>query len=408
MKIRYVFDEIVPSTQTDTEQVLNTVSALGRRGIGVELLIPRRNGCPTRTADELREYYQLEGEFEVRELPARITPVRPLEKAAHSVQALSTMEPVDVWYTRNLSSIAAGLLGGYRVAYDHFRPWSDQYPPMEPVLRALMLHPRFLGALLHSEHCRESYLRIGIPAERLEVAHNGYEPKKLRDRLTRQQARALVGLVPMDPVGPVAAYAGHINERKGLDVLLDLARSTPEMTLLLIGSEGDGPVEQAARSVKNVQIIPWQKFDRTVAYLQAADFLLVPMSLSPLQRHGNTVLPMKLFTYLASGRVIVAPLAPDTAELLKNGENALLVEPGDVDGARQAIRQAWSDGDAWERLAQGARRTSEGLTWDARAERIETFLEKRLRACNDRWVEGGGWSAGDWILRSAKWLQRAR
>jgi hypothetical protein len=69
VRILYAFDEILPSTATDTEQVVNTVAALARSGVSVELRLPRMGGRPAPTAAALRRYYQVEGNFSVAEFP---------------------------------------------------------------------------------------------------------------------------------------------------------------------------------------------------------------------------------------------------------------------------------------------------------------------------------------------------
>jgi glycosyltransferase involved in cell wall biosynthesis len=91
------------------------------------------------------------------------------------------------------------------------------------------------------------------------------------------------------------------------------------------------------------------------------------------------VLPLKLFAYLAAGRPILAPAAPDTAELLSDGENALLVPPGDAGAAAAALDRLREPALA-ARLGAAALAQSRALTWDRRAEKIETFLRDRLSA----------------------------
>ena len=60
MRIAYAYDEPLPHTGADAEQVVNTVAALGRNGVSVQLLIPSvSNDAPQPAA--LREYFQVEG-----------------------------------------------------------------------------------------------------------------------------------------------------------------------------------------------------------------------------------------------------------------------------------------------------------------------------------------------------------
>jgi glycosyltransferase involved in cell wall biosynthesis len=171
-----------------------------------------------------------------------------------------------------------------------------------------------------------------------------------------------------------------MNARKGLDLILQSARVAPELSFVLVGSEGEGPIETEARRLANVRVVPWQRFGDLAPWLYAADVLIIPPSLVPLERHGNTVLPIKLFLYLAAGRVVLAPRAPDTSELLSDGTNAALVPAGDVLATVARLRQLALDQAQADRLAGGALATASNLTWDARGLRIATFLRQRVAA----------------------------
>ena len=107
-----------------------------------------------------------------------------------------------------------------------------------------------------------------------------------------------------------------------------------------------------------MRIVPWQRFSDLAPYLYAADVLIIPPSLEPLEQHGTTVLPIKLFLYLAAGRAILAPIAPDTAELLRADANAALVPPGDIDAMLDMLRRLIHDVPLAERLGAAALETA--------------------------------------------------
>jgi glycosyltransferase involved in cell wall biosynthesis len=400
MRILYVSDALMPDTGADTEQVVNTVSALARQGLVLELLLPGR-ATGAGDAEALRDYYQVQGAFTVHLLRRRYHGIRGLEKWSHALRAPHhpAAATADLIYTRNLPVAWSFLRSGRRVAYEHFRPWGEQHPPLQPFLRHVLRHPNLIGAVFHSQHTLQSYLRLGIPESRLLVAHNGWAPARMEPRLSRAEARARLGL---EPDRFTVLYSGRINARKGLDVLLDAARATPEFAFLLVGSEGEGAVEAAARRLSNVRVVPWQRFSDLAPWLYAADVLMIPPSLVPLERHGNTVLPIKLFLYLAAGRVVLAPHAPDTAELLSNG-NAALVPPGDVAATVTRLRRLAASPAEMERLAAGALATAQDLTWDARAKRIATFLKARLSG-TDGPAPADSWRQARWLTEVGRWL----
>ncbi len=405
MRIAYVFDVPLPGTGADTEQVVNTAAALARRGHSLTLLVPGPADGPA-DVDHLRDYYHVSGEFAVQQLRFRYRGLRLFEKWSHALRASRhpALGTVDVVYTRNLPVAGAMLRAGHRVVYEHFRPWGDQYPLLQPYLRWLLHHPALLGAIFHSNFARTSYLRLGVPPERLFVAHNGWDPARMEPRLSREAARARLGL-SNDPFTVV--YSGRMNLRKGLDILLAAARAAPEIAFVLIGSEGEGPVEREARAVTNVRVVPWLKFSELAPWLYAADVLVIPPSLAPLERHGNTVLPIKLFLYLAAGRALIAPRAPDTVELLSDDDNAVLVPPGNAPALVAALRALAADSHRAARLAAAAFRTAADLTWDARAGHIEDFLERRLHApASTSFPHPDTWSAARWLGESIRRILR--
>jgi len=400
MRILYVYDASMPDTGADTEQVVNTVSALARQGLDLDLLIPARMNGPG-DAGVLSQYYQVQGNFAVHLLRRRYHGLRGLEKWSHALRAPRHPAAVtaDLIYTRNLPAAWSFLRAGRRVMYEHFRPWGDQHPPLQPFLRKVLRHPNLVGAVFHSRHALQSYLRLGIPESRLLVAHNGWDPARMEPRLSRAEARAALGL---EPGRFTVVYSGRMNARKGLDVILEAAREAPELAFVLVGSEGEGPVEAEARALRNVRVVPWQRFGDLAPWLYAADVLVIPPSLAPLERHGNTVLPIKVFLYLAAGRVLLAPRAPDTAELLSDGVNAALVPPGDVAAVVARLRALAANREETERLARGALATAQNLTWDARAKRIAAFIRERLTAPPTAPVRDP-WRPVQWLREVARW-----
>ena len=81
--------------------------------------------------------------------------------------------------------------------------------------------------------------------------------------------------------------------------------------------------------------------------------------------------PTKLFEYLAMGKGIVASRLGQVGEVIIDGENGLLVEPGDADGLARAIERLAVDGELRSRLGAAARKTAiERYTWRHNAARV--------------------------------------
>lgn len=378
MRLLYPLMWSRPDRKACREQSINTVAALARRGIEATLLMPRGPDDPALTADQLRDYYCVEGPFHLVQRESRWAGEALLRTLFWLRQVFRDPEIAghDLLYSRVPAMLGMGGRAPLPFAVDHYRPWPDDLPLIRPLLRRTAARRNCLGFVLHSAFAAGAYARAGVPREKLLVAHNGAEPRRMGEPGGKKAARARLGL---DEDRFIAAYAGRLNAQKGLDALLAMAALRPDILFLLVGSEGDGPIEAEARRHANVQVVPWQAPAELPAWLHAADVLLIPPSRAPLEQFRNCVLPLKLFAYLAAGRPILAPVAPDTAELLIDGENALLVPPGDA-GAAAAALDRLHEPALGARLGDAANELSVELTWDKRAERIGTFLEARLNA----------------------------
>lgn len=378
MRVLYPLLWSAPGRQACRAQTMNTVAALARRGHQVTLLMPRGERDAALDADVLRAYFEVEGDFILVQRTSRWAgeALWPSLRWLRQVFRDPLLDGADLILSRVPAMLAVGQRAPLPFVTDHYKPWPDAIPAIRPLIRRTARSARCLGFILHSDYAANAYRRLGVARDKLLVAHNGAAPAPA-DAPEKREARARLGL-PLDR--PIVAYAGRINARKGLDQLLALADLRPEILFLLVGSEGEGPIERAATSRANVRIEAWAAPSALPAWLAAADVLVIPPSRAPLERHGDCVLPLKTFAYLAAGRPILAPDAPDTRELLKDGEAAMIVPPELPQEAAAALDRLLAEPGLSERLGANARRLSENLTWDKRAEKIEAFLEARLRA----------------------------
>lgn len=400
-RILFSYENLLPASQADAEVVLNTAGALAGRGHDAILSVPAPPELPPDFEREVLDYYGIEAPLKITPMPS-FTKNIALQHAYHAMHFPEhpAFADVDFIYARNPIVVMRALQCGQRVLMDHYRPWGDQFPPLQPVFRRFMTHPRFLGLVVHSAYSYESYRRLGIPATKLRVVHNGFDPRRMDPVLSKQEARALLDL---PPASRIVTYAGRVNDKKGLEIILELADRMPEVSFVLVGSTGRGPIELEAETKSNVRVVPWQTSGSIAPYLYASDVLTIPPSSAPLERVGNTVLPLKLFLYLATGRAIFAAASPDTAEILEHDHNAWLVSAGDTSEAERQLRILLDDPGRLERLGRACQEQAAGLTWDGRAAKIDTFVEECL-ARDPAAVEKEPWSASACARDSAKWL----
>ena len=379
MKVAYVFDQVLPCVAADVEQVVNTISAMSKLpGVELTLIIPADNDKINTNAEEIRQFYHVDGPFKVELYHSTFPGNRMIEKVAHPLicaRYYKVMRQFDVIYCRNIPAVCMALALKIPVVLDTFRPYPMQHPVLIPLFKLFFNNPYFLGMTYHSDYARQSYIKIGVDEEKTCVAHNGYSKLQFEPVLTKKEAREKLGL-PLD--AKIAVYTGRVVMKKGLNHLIALAKARPDVHFVFVGSNEKGEFEEAVESLQNCHIVGWKGFGEIAPYLYAGDVVMIPPTLGPLKKVGNTVLPIKLYSYFASGRPIYAPDAPDTAELLKHNVNAWLVTPDNAEAELAGFNELIDNNELLDRLSARVAEDSKVLTWDARAVCVMRFIETRL------------------------------
>jgi glycosyltransferase involved in cell wall biosynthesis len=183
------------------------------------------------------------------------------------------------------------------------------------------------------------------------------------------------------PHGFVIGYAGHLYPWKGVDLVIEAVAALPDTCALIVGGHEQEPdigrvkqiavqLDCASRVTFTGMIAP----PEVAPLLRRADVLVLPNPSSAISREFTS--PLKLFEYMASGRPIVASDLPAIREVLTDGENALLVEPGRPQALTAAIRRLQEDPALGRRLAERALRDVREYTWARRAERLEALFQQ--------------------------------
>ena len=376
LKLGYIYTRPVPSRETDTQQVLSTLDALGGAGVDVELILPgsyRRLFTSAAAYEaEVRAFYDVHRPFRLRRVFTFEPGPTQIERPAHALAAaLGRARRYDLVHTRSRATVPLCVALRVPVVFETYRRLGHDAPRVAAMLARLAKSPYFLGVITHSLQSADSLAMAGVPRDKLRVLHNGHDPRKLEPRQTRASARAALAL-PLD--AKIALYTGNVQAQKGLDTVLDMASATPDVTYLVVGGKDKDlaalEADVARRGLTNVHCPGWRPASALAPYFYAADVLLIPPTARPLVEHGRTVLPMKVFGYLAAGRPILGPALPDLAEVLVDGHSACLVAPDDSAAAVTGLRRVLDDPAYAAAIADGALAASADLTWDARAMRL--------------------------------------
>ena len=181
----------------------------------------------------------------------------------------------------------------------------------------------------------------GIPRERVRVCLVGAE-----DRLFH------AGWRPDEPFRVL--FVGKLIPLHGLETILEAARLALELQIRLIGS---GQLDDVLDGrPENVEWVKWVNYEELPSEYWGAGCALGIFGTSD---KAQRVIPNKAFQALACGAPLITADTLGARELLTDGENALLIPPGDPAALAEAMRRVAGDPELAQRLSVGGRKVYE-------------------------------------------------
>jgi glycosyltransferase involved in cell wall biosynthesis len=290
-------------------------------------------------------------------------------------------------HTRDALSIATGHLLGARWSFETYRRLGEEMPWLKKVLGRVDL-ARGIGAVAHADMSRRDLVRLGFRPDNVIVARPGAAIDRFTPMLDQGEARRACGL---PPEAPIVGYVGNVQLFKGMSEVLDVATQVPEARFLVVGGNPEevGALRQEAsrRGIENLILAGHQPAGDVARWVFASDLLIQPAIYSnEIQSRVGRLLfpprlpgtPFKLFSYFAAGKPTVAADQEINTELLRDGETALIVPPGDAAAYGAAIRKLLGDPALRRRMGAEARAEAERRSWAHRAAIMLEFFERRL------------------------------
>ena len=178
---------------------------------------------------------------------------------------------------------------------------------------------------------------------------------------------------------PRLGYAGGFKDLMDLDLLIRLAETHPEASLVIVGEErGSRQFRrddryQQLKSMANVFFLGHKPYDKLPAYLCGFDVCLLPFLCNEWIRNSS---PNKIFQYLASGKPVVSTDFPEAhrtePEVMVAADHTQFISMVDT-----ALRSSGED------AIRKRRELARANSTEARAEAIMRIIRQSLLSSQD-------------------------
>jgi glycosyltransferase involved in cell wall biosynthesis len=361
----------IPSSRANCVQTLKMCSGFAAH-VPVELIAPYYPE-DARQKDGLRERFALARAFDVRWVPFPHLGERFAVRGYALAASLSVRaRRIRLVHSREPWSAAWLARAGARVGFEAHHLEEDR---RFPIWKDLVSDPRLAGIFCISRSLIAEYAAAGARRDLLHWAPDGVDLQRFDPPVEKAAARARLGL----SAGPLVCHCGHLYPGRGVEETIDALADLPGVRLLLVGGD-PADVERVRAFAAERGLAGRVRFEGTVPngkipiYLWAADALVMPYTSRTPTVRGMS--PLKMFEYMAAARPIVATDFPAVREVLRAGENAILVRPDDPAALAGGLRRALEDRALADEISRRAAADVRAFTWEERARGILEVIDQ--------------------------------
>ena len=182
----------------------------------------------------------------------------------------------------------------------------------------------------------------------------------------------------------IVLYTGRFESRKGVGDLIRAAKYISKVDsnikFILVGN---GPLDMNLRKMvdkfslnKNVQFAGFVPHEKIYEYYQNSTIYVLPSYYEGL--------PTTLLEAMSCGMASITTNVQGNSELIKNGENGLLISPKNPKELAEKILYLLDNAELRKKLGENARKTIEKrYTWDKVSKNYETIYNNLIEAFNE-------------------------
>ncbi|WP_200385793.1 glycosyltransferase family 4 protein [Rhodocyclus tenuis] len=345
MRFHYIAPSTLPSRSANSVHVVWQCNGLAQRGADVTLYAKRAMPDAQQLPQAVETTYGVGSTaFRFETVYSASTLGDNLRIARHAVRCIRRSEPGDAILSRNLyASFALAVL--YRMPL-LFETHQLESGPRKWMQRMIVRCPWVTTVLISGHLAVYLEQHLGTAPHRMLVLHDA-APEWITPVPTAERRGRLCALVDVaqGPWKQVCGYFGHLYPGRGVEVVEAMAAARPDVLFLVYGgTEADLTRKRNSNPLSNLSFMGHVSHPMARQLMCLVDVLLMPYQQSVsigVAGHDTArwMSPMKMFEYLGAGVPIISSDLPVLREVLRNGENCLLVPPADVGVWTAALTQ---------------------------------------------------------------------
>ena len=353
MKVIYISETSLKNKSAQTIHVLKMCDAFCDKG-NVDLLVPY---CENQVKKKLKKDFLLTSKKKI--LVKSILDFK--------IQNFFTRLLFGYKTARYLTNVYADLvisrswISSFFLCIFRVKHYLEVHSEQKGLTKILMMHLNFINSkyilktIIISEALRKKLSFINKNKQL--VLHDAVNMKNFKF------------IKPRDKIKYVT-YVGSFHKGKGIEIVLQLAKSFKKLKFNIYGN----PIGKAYKNTKNLKIHGYINYNKVPKVLSKSDILLLPSADEQFVginvNVSNYNSPLKMFDYLAAGRIILSSKRDGICEVLKHNVNAVLVDKYDIKNWIYHLKNIINKNYKLNKIRKFSLLTAKKYTWEKRVSQI--------------------------------------
>jgi glycosyltransferase involved in cell wall biosynthesis len=178
-------------------------------------------------------------------------------------------------------------------------------------------------------------------------------------------------------------YIGSLFKGKGIDIILKIAKKLNNFNFYIYGDlkTANKEIINDCLISKNIKLLGHVPYSKVPKILKSHKIIIMPYSKIVFGNHKNTNIgsfmsPLKLFDYLAAGRIVVASKNQSYAHILNDNVNSILCDSSNLNMWVKVFNNIAQKKINFKKLKKNSLKTAKIYSWNSRIEKILRFIEK--------------------------------
>ena len=354
MKITYIAETSLTNKSAYTHHILKMCDAFSKKG-EVELALPY--------IEENTKFKNIKKNF-LLSVKKKITLKGILRNKIKNFLSRICFGYKSAKYIKNSNSkviLTRSVISSFFLCIFKARHFLEIHNELRGLTKFLMINLNFINSQYITKNILISKtLSLNFPSinkKKILVLHDAVDIKNFKYKKNNSKIKTFT-------------YVGSFYKGKGIELIFKLAEKFEKFNFNIYGD----PLGNIKNIPKNIKIYGYINYEKVPNVLIKSDILLLPNADLQFGRGNINIAnynsPLKMFDYLASGKIILASKRKGICEVLKHNYNSIIVNKYELESWMYEINKIMNKKYNLIKLRNNSLKTARKHTWDKRVDRI--------------------------------------